>query len=118
MTQMQRSCEQCHSTFVLASGLTGSGSLVIISDLTLFSKPAFRHLQALDARKSAKMARCYFDWDDMLKNNKDGQVSAAACPFLPSSGLHRMRLHLRCIPGALHSSGAGDRSSLQPVSLL
>ena len=56
------------------------------------------HLQALDARKSAKMARCYYDWDDMLKNNKDGQVNAAACPLFLSSGLHRMRLHLKCIP--------------------
>ena len=85
---MQLSCEQCQSIFVSAPGLTGSGSLVSISDLALFPKPAFWQLQALDARKSAKMARCYFDWDDMLKNNKDGQVRASKDEAAP-------QMHLR-----------------------
>ena len=41
----------------------------------------FLSVQALEARKSAKLKRVYYDLDDMIKTNKDGQVPYT--PVLP-----------------------------------
>ncbi len=38
--------------------------------------------KALDANKSAKLPRCYWDWNDMLKANKDGFF-----PYTPAANL-------------------------------
>ena len=35
--------------------------------------------QALEARKSAKLKRVYYDLEDMIKTNKDGQTPYTPC---------------------------------------
>lgn len=34
----------------------------------------YRNLQALEARKTAKLPRIYYDWDDQLKTNASGNT--------------------------------------------
>ncbi len=47
-------------------------------------------VQAMEAHKTAKMARCYFSWQDMLNNYPAGQVPYT--PIIPV--LHGLRASL------------------------
>lgn len=57
--------------------------------LTAFGIP----MQALEARKSAKLKRCYYDVEDMLQTNPSGNV-----PYTPSIPLlYGLRESLRLL---------------------
>ena len=66
---------------------------MILVDCNICAMEAWACAQALEARKGAKLKRCYYDLEDMLQTNPSGNV-----PYTPSIPLlYGLRESLRLL---------------------